>query len=157
MAHPGRYAVHRVREVNEHRGEHWEIYCTGCDEVFRAVDLSDAITAYGDHRTDPENLPCLHSAFIYVNEHVVCPKCKEDRCRPSYHESLKLHPIIVSCPRCNTQHIDRDGWETEAKRHRKHLCANCGHVWNPFDENDPRHKLYTIGVSASVSAKYLAG
>lgn len=70
---------------------------------------------------------------------------------------LSQHPIpmILHCPACNTQHIDkaepcsqccnpdRDGcglmdagyrcikWDNPP--HRSHVCASCGHIWRPAD------------------------
>jgi predicted RNA-binding Zn-ribbon protein involved in translation (DUF1610 family) len=35
----------------------------------------------------------------------------------------------IDCPECGLHHIDRDDW---AKRlHKKHLCEQCGHIWQP--------------------------
>lgn len=39
--------------------------------------------------------------------------------------------LVIFCPKCNTQHIDRNEWET--KLHKTHLCENCGNEWRPFD------------------------
>ncbi len=42
----------------------------------------------------------------------------------------------LHCPKCGFHHIDRDDW---AKRlHKKHLCEQCGHIWQP-------HEGYTFG------------
>ncbi len=38
-------------------------------------------------------------------------------------------PMILFCPGCGHQHIDRGEWAT--KRHRKHLCEKCGQIWKP--------------------------
>ena len=44
----------------------------------------------------------------------------------------------IVCPNCTTHHVDKDEW---AKRlHKKHLCEDCGHVWQPFEG-------YTFGVT----------
>jgi len=40
-------------------------------------------------------------------------------------------PMILFCPACVTRHIDEGEWATPEKAHRKHLCANCGHIWKP--------------------------
>lgn len=56
-------------------------------------------------------------------------------------------PMILFCPSCGVQHIDRDEPHTSSEcnldkcvcgawqnpPHRSHLCANCGHVWRPAD------------------------
>lgn len=36
-------------------------------------------------------------------------------------------PVILHCPECRTQHVDRDEWAT--RPHRTHLCAKCGLEW----------------------------
>lgn len=38
-------------------------------------------------------------------------------------------PMILFCPACNWQHIDKQGWT--GKPHRTHLCENCKHEWRP--------------------------
>ncbi len=45
--------------------------------------------------------------------------------------------IIMHCPACHLQHIDKGEWET--KPHRRHLCDGCGHIWQPSI-------WYTVGV-----------
>jgi len=51
----------------------------------------------------------------------------------SYHED-------IYCPNCNTHHVDKDEW---AKRlHKKHLCEECGNIWQP-------HNGYTFGIKAT--------
>jgi hypothetical protein len=44
-------------------------------------------------------------------------------------------PIILVCPVCDTQHIDKPdastGWTNPP--HRSHLCGACGAVWRPSD------------------------
>lgn len=40
------------------------------------------------------------------------------------------------CPECSELHVDKleaDGTDWTKRRHRKHLCHSCGHVWQPFD------------------------
>lgn len=39
-------------------------------------------------------------------------------------------PMVLHCPRCHEQHIDRDTWATPERSHRTHLCS-CGHTWKP--------------------------
>jgi hypothetical protein len=40
-------------------------------------------------------------------------------------------PMLLWCPKCHSQHVDREEWATPAKAHRKHLCEACGHTWKP--------------------------
>jgi hypothetical protein len=35
--------------------------------------------------------------------------------------------VVLFCPVCRAQHVDRDGWET--RLHRSHRCHHCDHVW----------------------------
>lgn len=44
-----------------------------------------------------------------------------------------MTPMILHCPECGHQHIDRDEWAT--KSHHKHLCEKCGNVWDVFVES----------------------
>lgn len=50
-------------------------------------------------------------------------------------------PMILHCPKCHTQHVDRPvpGWENPP--HRSHLCHACGCAWRPAD-------VATVGVAA---------
>jgi hypothetical protein len=45
--------------------------------------------------------------------------------------------LVMHCPVCTTQHIDKDEWVT--KRHKTHLCEVCKHEWRPID-------FFTVGV-----------
>lgn len=80
-----------------------------------------------------------------------------DRCgRPPAAE--KPIDMILLCPKCGTQHVDRDesnnrmhspgcnvscgtlggcscGFDSLWRNppHRSHLCAGCGHIWRPAD------------------------
>lgn len=47
--------------------------------------------------------------------------------------------MLLWCPVCHTQHVDRHLWATEEKAHKKHLCEKCGHLWQPAN-------VYTVGV-----------
>lgn len=38
-------------------------------------------------------------------------------------------PMILTCPSCNSRHIDVGEFET--KPHHTHACQNCGMVWRP--------------------------
>lgn len=40
-------------------------------------------------------------------------------------------PMLLSCPSCRTQHVDRGTWTKVP--HRSHLCHDCGVVWRPAD------------------------
>lgn len=44
---------------------------------------------------------------------------------------LQPVPLLLFCPECQMQHVDEGEWAT-ARRHRKHLCQGCGHVWKPY-------------------------
>lgn len=54
-------------------------------------------------------------------------------------------PTELHCPMCNTLHVDQDDWAHKIA-HRKHLCAQCGHVWAPYD-------VGTIGVDFHVACR----
>lgn len=36
-------------------------------------------------------------------------------------------PVVLFCPVCRAQHVDRGMWATLP--HRRHRCAHCDHVW----------------------------
>lgn len=38
-------------------------------------------------------------------------------------------PMRLTCPMCNTLHVDAPPWDT--KPHHTHACQECGHVWRP--------------------------
>lgn len=46
-------------------------------------------------------------------------------------------PMLLWCPSCHTQHIDRGKWRT--RPHARHLCNGCGVEWTPC-------RLATVGV-----------
>ncbi len=51
-------------------------------------------------------------------------------------------PVLLFCPMCKKQHIDKlepDGIDWRTRPHRKHLYLGCGHVWKPC-------ALHTVGV-----------
>lgn len=50
-------------------------------------------------------------------------------------------PMLLWCPLCHAQHVDRDEWATRENGHRKHLCDKCGHLWKPA-------LVATVGVEA---------
>lgn len=50
-------------------------------------------------------------------------------------------PMVLICPKCGKNHVDRDEWAT-TRIHRSHLCENCGHVWRPFE-------FATVGIEPS--------
>jgi hypothetical protein len=58
-------------------------------------------------------------------------------------EAREPVPMILFCPACGIQHIDRsdpeNGWLNPP--HRSHLCATCRHIWRPAD-------IPTVGVAA---------
>lgn len=35
--------------------------------------------------------------------------------------------LVLFCPACRAQHIDRGPWET--REHLTHLCESCHHLW----------------------------
>ena len=41
-------------------------------------------------------------------------------------------PMILHCPKCKAQHIDRGVYAT-TRVHRTHLCSTCGELFKPFD------------------------
>lgn len=47
-------------------------------------------------------------------------------------------PMVLFCPACGEQHIDKANWESPP--HRTHLCQVCGHLWRPAS-------VYTEGVA----------
>jgi hypothetical protein len=44
---------------------------------------------------------------------------------------LRLNPIdiLLPCPLCYAPHVDEDEWAH--RPHRRHLCLQCGHEWQP--------------------------
>jgi len=42
-------------------------------------------------------------------------------------------PMILFCPNCGLQHIDRPEGIWMNPPHRSHLCGGCGHSWRPAD------------------------
>jgi predicted RNA-binding Zn-ribbon protein involved in translation (DUF1610 family) len=42
-------------------------------------------------------------------------------------------PMVLHCPHCGRQHIDRATAEWANPPHRSHLCHFCGTVWRPAD------------------------
>lgn len=38
--------------------------------------------------------------------------------------------MILHCPKCTTQHIDKGKWAT-TRTHKTHLCEKCGHLFKP--------------------------
>lgn len=46
-------------------------------------------------------------------------------------------PMFLTCPMCNTRHIDRGEFAT--KPHHTHSCQGCGLTWRPA-------KVHTVGV-----------
>lgn len=57
-------------------------------------------------------------------------------------------PTEIICPLCNHKHVDQGEWAHEIA-HRKHLCAQCGHVWAPYD-------VGTVGVSFGCAVQPVA-
>lgn len=46
-------------------------------------------------------------------------------------------PMLLRCPACNWQHVDRGEWAT--RPHRTHQCKVCRHEWRPAN-------VCTVGV-----------
>lgn len=50
-------------------------------------------------------------------------------------ETIQPIPMLLFCPRCDMQHVDRpepeNGWDNPI--HRSHQCKRCGYVWRPCD------------------------
>ena len=42
-------------------------------------------------------------------------------------------PLILHCPACGHQHIDRPSGEWMNTPHRSHKCNVCEHIWRPAD------------------------
>lgn len=51
-------------------------------------------------------------------------------------------PMVLHCPSCRIQHIDKpepeNNWDNP--RHKSHLCSACGTIWRPAD-------VPTVGVA----------
>jgi hypothetical protein len=46
--------------------------------------------------------------------------------------SMEALPMILHCPLCSYQHVDKpDLPEWDNRPHREHLCHACGHLWTP--------------------------
>lgn len=65
---------------------------------------------------------------------------------------LKLPvPLVLHCPECTQQHIDKPDERTEGwvnPPHRSHLCHNCGAIWRPADvETVGVEHIETVGKS----------
>ena len=59
---------------------------------------------------------------------------------------LGARPIrmVLHCPSCGTQHVDAPKPpEWSDPPHKSHLCADCGHVWRPCDQE-------TTGVAVTI-------
>lgn len=41
--------------------------------------------------------------------------------------------MILHCPNCHRQHVDKAEGEWTNPPHRSHLCHFCGSVWRPAD------------------------
>jgi hypothetical protein len=59
-------------------------------------------------------------------------------------------PMILHCPACGLQHVDRPGTAVDGSPwgnppHRSHLCQECGHTWRPAD-------VFTTGVASIQTA-----
>ncbi len=54
-------------------------------------------------------------------------------------------PTELHCPMCKTLHVDQDEWAHEIP-HRKHLCAGCHHIWQPY-------AVGTVGVDLHVQCR----
>ena len=68
-----------------------------------------------------------------VGQYPECERCTAIRELLRILEARPAPPIamLLWCPKCHVQHVDRGEWATPAKAHRKHLCEACGHVWKP--------------------------
>jgi predicted house-cleaning noncanonical NTP pyrophosphatase (MazG superfamily)/predicted RNA-binding Zn-ribbon protein involved in translation (DUF1610 family) len=57
--------------------------------------------------------------------------------RGTFHRGIVLKlgtpvPMVLNCPKCGGQHIDRGVWSS-TRVHRTHLCEHCGETWKPFE------------------------
>ena len=70
------------------------------------------------------------------------PEATGDRLWPA--KALEPLPMVLHCPACGTQHIDKPepdkGWANPP--HKSHLCRACGVIWRPAD-------VPTVGVEAA--------
>lgn len=57
-------------------------------------------------------------------------------------ENVTPIPMVLFCPRCGAQHIDRD--DMAKRRHRTHRCEKCAEEWRPCD-------VVTVGVERLAS------
>jgi len=71
-----------------------------------------------------------------VGQHPECRRCIAIRevIRILEERPAPPVPMLLWCPKCHVQHVDRGEWATPAKAHRKHLCEACGHAWKPAAE-----------------------
>jgi hypothetical protein len=52
--------------------------------------------------------------------------------------------LVLYCPTCGRQHIDKGSWANEA--HKSHKCESCGFVWRPSDScTRGVEKIFTKG------------
>lgn len=55
-------------------------------------------------------------------------------------EELQTVPMLLFCPRCHRQHIDKPKGEWVNPPHATHTCQHCGLLWRPSNRN-------TVGVA----------
>lgn len=54
--------------------------------------------------------------------------------------------IILHCPSCERQHIDRPFGSWKNHPHKSHLCESCGCIWRPSDrETNGVAEIHTRG------------
>lgn len=59
--------------------------------------------------------------------------------------------MLLFCPRCNVQHIDKPEGEWTNPPHKSHLCGACGCVWRPCDvTTNGVESIKTIGEADTV-------
>lgn len=79
----------------------------------------------GTSRTDTAGVA------LVVHEGVL----REKRYWQAIAEAREPVPMLLFCPACGVQHVDRPDPDRDWTNppHRSHLCANCGCIWRPAD------------------------
>jgi hypothetical protein len=133
------------------------------DELFEALDASSATRK--DHPQVAEELAdvweVLEAFGAYLGNSVyldarVRMLAKRDEKGRFTNIVMKLDapiPMILHCPKCGGQHIDRGIWAT-VRVHRTHLCEHCGELFRPHGFRS--HDKATVGVE-DVAVYKLAG
>lgn len=94
--------------------------CT-CNDWKENMHLIDAPRSYLAAR-NPGTWDYTGRQFVF------CPWCAK---------LLESEPapidILLYCPLCSVQHIDKESKSWSNPPHKTHECQNCGHLWRPSD------------------------